>query len=482
VKLRVAALLLLGTVAVAGAVAGATAVSGSAGPPRVTVPDVLGLPAIKGAYRIAFAHLEPLCRDVHRKGTIVGERPAAGADVARGSAVTIFSGDGGCPVVKLEPGGTPGPTAPAPAATPAAATGNVARGPALDPIPPGAEVRAVTVAFVSFTVGYALVAATTSGACEIAVEKTTDGGGTFGSPVPVAPCSRLGPDTTLKLTFDGRGDGFLYGQSAFYVTHDGGGTWHAVPEPGKVVDVEPVGSSVWMFVGQCRTPTCWVVLTESTDGGTSWHQSPAEPPILASTTDPQLVRTSSSSAYVLTAPPRNAFGAPDTVPMWSTTDGGRSWAQHDIPCPIDAGLVVMAASPGGGNLIAVCASQPAAGSQPKSVVASADGGVTWSSVGPCTTATLKGECTENSLILGYLGTLVTTAPAVLHLTGHRSPIYTTTDGGETWTRTGGTPGSTELTFFNAKDGVALSYTFARTLLRTDNGGVTWSKVHLHLTS
>lgn len=474
-KLRAAALLLFGSVAVVGAVAGATAVSGSVGPPRVTVPDVLGLPALKGAYRIAFAHLEPLCRDVHRKGTIVEERPAGGTDVARGSAVTIFSGDGGCPVIKLEPGGRP-------ASTPATTTGTVTQGPALDPIPPGATVRAVTVAFVSFTVGYALVAATTSNACEIAVEKTTDGGATFGSPAPVGPCSRLGPATTLKVTFDGHGDGFLYDESAFYVTHDGGGTWHAVPEPGKVVDVDPVGSSVWMFVGQCRTPNCWVVLTESTDGGRSWHQSPTEPPILVSTTDPQLVRTSTASAYVLTAPRQNAFGAPDTVPMWSTTDGGHSWAQHDIPCPIDAGLAVMAATPGDGKLFAVCASQPAAGSQLKSVVVSADGGVTWSSAGPCTTAILKGECTEDSLILGYLGTLVSTAPTVLHLTGHRSPIYTTTDGGETWTRSGGTPGSTGLTFFNEKDGVALSDTFARTLSRTDDGGATWGKVRLNLTS
>lgn len=475
-KVRVVASLLLGAVAITGAVASSTAAmarSDAAGPPRVTVPDVLGLPAMKAAYRIGSAHLEPQCRDRGRNGTVVEERPAAGTDVARGSVVIIFSG-GGCPVVKPEPKATS-------TATPTTTTGTVTQEPALDPIPVGATVRSATVAFVSFTVGYTLVVATTGGACEVAVEKTTDGGGTFGPPVPVAPCSRFARETTLKLTFDASGDGFLYEGSAFYVTHDGGSTWQALKEPGAVVDVDAVGSSVWMFVGQCPTSSCWVVLMESTDGGTSWHESPTEPPILVSTTDPQLVRTSAESGYVLTAPRRNAFGAPDTVPMWSTTDGGHSWGRHDIPCPIDAGQVVMAAAPGSGELFAVCAAQPAAGSQPKSVIVSADGGVTWSSVGPCTTAILRGECTNSPLILGYLGTLVSTAPTVLHLTGHRSPIYTTTDGGETWRRAGGTPGSTDLTFFNEEDGVVLSETFARTLSRTDDGGATWSRVTVHLT-
>ena len=86
---------------IAGAAASAMAVSNSAGAPDVAVPDVLGLPALKAAYRIDFAQLKPLCRDAHRRGTVVEQHPAAGTHVARGSVVVIFSGDGDCPAVKL---------------------------------------------------------------------------------------------------------------------------------------------------------------------------------------------------------------------------------------------------------------------------------------------------------------------------------------------------------------------------------------------
>ena len=478
---RAVASLLVGSVVLAGAVASAMTASNSGRPRDVTVPDVLGLPALKAAYRIDSAHLTPVCRDSRRRGTVVEQRPAGGSRVARDSVVTIFSGDDGCRTVNPSPTATSTSTTTPPATT---TTHGETPTRGLNPIPPGATLRKITIAFVNFTVGYLLVSATTGNGCEIAVEKTTDGGAAFGAAVPVAPCSQLtqGLAGSVRLAVDDRGDGFVYGR-ALYATHDGGSSWRAVPEPGQVLDVEAAGSSVWMFVGQCRTPSCWVVLMESTDGGASWHQSPVEPPILATTTDPQLVRIGTDSAYVLTAPRRNAFGEPDTVPMWFTSDDGRSWVQRDLLCPIDSGDVVMAAAPGG-KLFAVCAAQPAAGGQPKSVVVSNDGGVTWTSAGRCTIAILTGECTARSLISGYLGTLVSPAPTVVYLTGPRSPIYTTTNGGETWSRVGGTPstGDTALTFFNEEDGWVLSATFARTLLRTDDGGATWSKVTSRPTS
>ena len=480
---RAVASLLLASVAVAGAVATGTAANSPSGPPDVTVPDVLGLPALKAAYRIDFAHLKPVCRDAHRRGTVVEQRPVAGTDVARGSVVTIFSGDDDCPIVNLVPIATSTSTTttipPSTTTTPTAT-----KAPGLNPIPPDATVRTITVAFVNLTIGYVLVTTTKGKGCEIAVEKTTDGGADLGKAVPVAPCSQftLGLTGSVRLAVDDHGDGFIYGKT-LYATHDGGSTWQAVHEPGQVLDVEAIGSSVWMFVGQCKTPSCWVVLMESTDGGMTWHPSPVEPPILATTTDPRLVRVSSLSAFVLTAPRRNAFGEPDTVPMWFTQDGGHSWVQHNLPCPMDSLDVVMAASPDG-KLFAVCAAEPAAGSQPKSVVVSTDGGVTWAAAGPCTTAILTGECTAKPLILGYLGTLVSPAPTVVYLTGNRSPIYKTTNGGVTWTTIGVTPstGNTALTFFNEREGLVLSENFARTLSRTNDGGATWSKVTVNRAS
>jgi photosystem II stability/assembly factor-like uncharacterized protein len=350
--------------------------------------------------------------------------------------------------------------------------------PGLNPIPLGATLRTITVSFLNLTLGYGLISAKTGRACEVAVEKTTDGGAAFGSPVPVAPCAQFTlthGTTAVSLTFDDHGDGFVYG-SSFYVTHDGGSTWQAVSEPGQVVDVRAVGSSIWMFVGQCKTPSCWVVLMESTDGGVTWHQSPVQPPIYTQTTDPQLVRLSTLSAYVLTAPRTNAFGEPATTPMWFTADAGQSWVQRDLSCPINAGGI-MAAAPDG-KLFAVCAGEPGLGQQLKSVVESTNGGITWSAAGPCTTKIL-GLCATKTLFGGYLGSVVATSSTIVYLAGHRSPIYKTANGGTTWTSVGGTPatGEEDLTFFNDDDGLALAERTS-TLWRTDDGGATWSTVAL----
>ncbi len=149
------------------------------------------------------------------------------------------------------------PTAFTTTSTTATTTGTATGAPGLNPIPPAATLRAITIAFVNLTVGYVLVSATRGAGCEIAVEKTDDGGATLGAAVPVAPCSQFtqGLTGSVRLTIDDHGDAFVYGK-VLYATHDGGSTWRAVPEPGRVLDVNALGSSVWMFVGQCKTPSC----------------------------------------------------------------------------------------------------------------------------------------------------------------------------------------------------------------------------------
>lgn len=354
--------------------------------------------------------------------------------------------------------------------------------PPLTPIPSGANLRTSDVAFFDPTVGYGVFRASTGRRCEVAVAKTTDGGAHFGPVVAVAPCNRFTsfsggkPVTVASVAFDDHGDGFVYGTS-LYVTHDGGATWHAVARPGPVLSVEALGSSVWMLGDRCPTPTCPARLLESTDGGTTWHQSPTEPAM--TNHSPQLVRLGPRSAYVITAPvaARGPTGA--TAPLWYTADGGRTWVERSVPCH---GLGVALSAAPTGKLFVACASEPGAGNQAKGVHVSTDGGASWSAPEACTTTISSSTCLDRQLLGGYLGTLVAVSATTAYLAGPRSPVYETTDGGGRWEPDLSAPagtGSFALTFFDQNDGLVVGEAGGVfTLWHTGDAGARWTPVAL----
>ena len=92
-----------------------------------------------------------------------------------------------------------------------------------------------------------------------------------------------------------------------------------------------------------------------------------------------LLRTSRSSAYVLSSA---AVGAARAT-LSFTADGGSTWSRRPPPCGTRALSSVLAAAPDG-TLIAVCAGEPSAGFQAKSLATRATAGGAGPSVGRAT--------------------------------------------------------------------------------------------------
>ncbi len=346
--------------------------------------------------------------------------------------------------------------------------------------------RLQTMAFLSPTTGYG---AFTGGVydCTVRVAETIDGGARYTSPVQVGSCTLIGQAGTL--TFDERGDGFVYSENSplLYETHDGGATWSSELQAGDVLSVKVVGSSVWLLVADCAptqgsitgTTTCPLTVRQSTDGGHTWHTSPAQPqrvppPSRRIRQEASMVRLGRSTAYVLGTPDANGHAKPATVPLWFTDDAGRSWTLRHVECGMDATTARISAAPTG-TLFAACAGQPGLGLQPKSVVVSTNDGISWSHPGKCTTS--LGGCTTAGVTGGYLGEIDAVSSRAAYFTGNRSGLYETTDAAATWKSaigpTDGVGGPAAVAFTNADDGVALAATL---LWHTSDGGATWTQV------
>ena len=235
---------------------------------------------------------------------------------------------------------------------------------------------------------------------------------------------------------------------------------------------------------------CPLQLLESADGGRSWTPAPAQPPASGARIgvgEPAagqtwLVRTGASAGYVLGAPGLNPRGRPDKASLWHTANGGRSWSKRSLRCQIDAMSVVVSAAPDG-TLMAVCAGQPAAGSQAKSVARSTDGGRTWTVHVPCPAN--APACSGAPLDFAYLGGIDAVTGAVAFLSGGRSSLMVTYDGGTRWRIVRPLIGDTSawsgpVTFFNRSDGVLIAESGNTNempaIYHTTDGGMHWSKV------
>jgi len=195
-----------------------------------------------------------------------------------------------------------------------------------------------------------------------------------------------------QLAFNDHGDGYVFNPDLF-ITYDGGRHWAYVPQAGIVLSVETLGYSVWMLEADCAPANpqyCTLNLQTSADGGVSWSESPSQPHLDSVSFVPAaggllgqtwLVRTSQSSAYVLSNPVQNPFGAPDQAALAFTDNGGESWTTSEVPCGFDAQSVEMSAAPDG-SLLALCAGEPGAGNQVKTVLRSSDHGQTWTTMVP----------------------------------------------------------------------------------------------------
>jgi Photosynthesis system II assembly factor YCF48 len=325
--------------------------------------------------------------------------------------------------------------------------------------------------------------------CKDYVGRTENGGATFSPLVHVMSWDCANRDFDTELTSDGRGDLFLFGPQ-LYVSHNNALTWSAASHLGPILDVDAVGRSIWALRSICtsaevaRSTPCGASLLESTNGGRTWQLSPspwgstneiADDPATMQT---YLVRLSQDTAYVMLSPSPLFSGKPSTTPLWFTTNGGRTWANREAPCHIGAWSAAFSVAPDG-TLMTVCASQPSAGMQLKTVLESSNGGRSW---------TLKAGGSGTSFLEiddGYLGSIDLLSKNKAFLVGGRSSLMETLDGGATWKAVqphiGSTAGGTfQVTFFGGSDGLVLGNNDndneRMTLWKTIDAGASWKVV------
>ena len=342
----------------------------------------------------------------------------------------------------------------------------------------------VRIAFYNPNHGFGLFVRQGPVTCTMQVGSTNDGGAAFTGLTTVAssPCIQGFP--VDYLAFDNHGDGFAYG-SELLVTHDSGTSWTQVPEPGPVLSVEALGTSVWMAVSGCQlTPgqveQCPIRLLQSNDGGQTWTNAKVPSGAgLSNGGETSLLRVSTNVAYLSSVPAPSAAPTP-APPLWYTSDSGVTWVTRSVPC-VGAWSVALSRAPDG-TLFAVCAWEPGAGIQLKSVLRSSNDGQTWKTVLACgNTEAGLASCEGNPLSAGYLGEIDAVSDSTVYLVGGRSSLMVSHDGGVSWApiqpligESGG--GTSQVIFFNQTDGVVVGNgtNEAITIWTTADGGSTWT--------
>ena len=336
----------------------------------------------------------------------------------------------------------------APAVPPHPATAVAGSPPA--PVTAGQAVPAqapppLSVTFVGADTGWAMSQFSPAGQCDrpaaaaCIVLRRTDSGGASWRTVHAPPAhGPAGPTGVSQIRFLTRSDGWAFGPQ-LWATHNAGRTWAQVATGGlRVTALEARGRRVFAVWARCTGSgpdfaahcTGFTVYT-SPAGSDAWTPAlptPATAPGPAGGAASLLL--TGTTAYLL-APAGNLLAGPLTgaglQPVQQATGAA---AGQTPPCP--AGAAQPGGQPSGALLAAgpparldlLCAGQPAGGRQRKTIYASTDGGQTWRRTGQAPAAG-----TASFLSAGPSGALVLATSL---------GIEVSTDGGATWSAAGGT--------------------------------------------
>jgi photosystem II stability/assembly factor-like uncharacterized protein len=296
------------------------------------------------------------------------------------------------------------------------------------------------------------------------VWRTTDGGATWLAPTMLKGAD-IG-DATFSSATKGwaTGESFPGGDSWLWGTTDGGASWHRVHRAMLGGHVYTVGNNVWVVGGGTL---------HSSDDGKTWQTLPG---------------LSGSCSF---SDPLNGWIA-NGATYQRTTDGGKTW--HHVTPPSRAGVPKLAAVPGG-------TVWGAAGH----VIKSSDGGRHWRSVTKRQVTAVAAVSARQAWAVGGKGLVIHTADGGYHWTlqptgvtvylhhvffvdaSHGwacggNTLLRTVDGGRQWAHKheaiGALSGITQLDFADARHGIALSNTCSGVILVTSNGGRTWAKTRL----
>jgi len=284
----------------------------------------------------------------------------------------------------------------------------------------------VSATFVSARTGWLLgvTGCRPSGCRHLLLRKTTDHGRHwFPAPAPPAPFAAPGrtpaPGAVDNLRFADARDGWAYGPG-LWSTHNGGRTWHELSLNGwPVQSLEAADGRVLAAVRGCASgrASCYRFRVYSSPVARDrWRRVPGAYGTWsgsATATDPQLTLADGTGLVT-------AAAADQRTPLLLTgpANGSAPWHRLAVPCPSWGQSLQVAATPTLGLAIA-CASEPGAGEQLKQAFFARDGGRTW-------------QWLTDPSPNGYLDAISVTPAGKILLSGGRSDVYVSWDGGLTW--------------------------------------------------
>jgi hypothetical protein len=280
-----------------------------------------------------------------------------------------------------------------------------------------------------------------SGSGCIRILQTVDGGQTF---TAVATPS-LG---LTGLRFLNSQDGWAYGGSTVWSTHDGGAAWNDTPLGGPVQELETSGGYVYALVNVADPSDAWS-LERSPASTDSWQT------IYTTIDQPENLNVHGSDVWITLS-----SGTGDNQVLASTDDGGHFTSSAIC---LGAGGVASLDAVSPNDLWAACSVGAA-----EDVWVSVDGGADFTAVqsgayvGP-SWGTVAGPSVTTAVLAG----------ASLQLTQNGGAGFQTVlDNGDAWSIVG---------FTTDEDGFAFSYPTSAlgtpdALWRTDDGGMQWYEV------
>ena len=284
--------------------------------------------------------------------------------------------------------------------------------------------------------------------CRHAVVATADGGQTWSKPVQVGPPFASGDGGAPRtIRFLNRLDGFVYGGSGAFVSHDAGGTWLPTSLPAVFISsISMSAGVVWAVTYPCLKGTlCEYEVRSSRDAGRTWspvHKLPLNFAPVDAVAFP--------SGLVLASVP------PGKIEM--TSNNGGTWRDMSSPCN-ESHFGSFVSTSDGTDLWQVCMDYPAPSGVlgTGSLFVSSNGGASW---------------VERSIQRRLFRWLATPFPGVAYAWSE-STMIVTHDGGATWTAVQ----PVQLESLHFRDlGWGWGLDPSRTLWVTADGGARWISV------
>jgi photosystem II stability/assembly factor-like uncharacterized protein len=286
--------------------------------------------------------------------------------------------------------------------------------------------------------------------------------------LPVVASPQIGQLTMLDVN-----NGWATSETAVLRTTDGGTTWHnATP-----VGLSGAPSSSYFLDAN----TAWVVVTGSDptsgtlyrtiDGGTTWTSVPV--PFSGGS----IKFVDATHGWELIG--LNAGMSHEAVAIFRTSDGGTTWSQVFINDPGAAGATDTLPLVGDKNGITALDANNGwvTGAQPSPdfiyIYTSADGGVTWAQQNVALPAAYSGAMTSASLPV-FFGMQDAVLPVLLFANTNGADFYTSHDSGRTWTATTPVPQGGYLAVATATD--FFVWDGSAPLYISHDAGASWSTI------